>query len=111
MVRDVVGAIERTEWILEDHLHAPTVGEGGAVWLALKDVVSVEQDLSGVRPLETEEDARDRALAASRFADEGDRLAAVDGERHVRDGHHRVGRGEQPPGREDFSEACDLEKG
>ena len=71
-----VARVERSEGILEDDLHVPPVGlerraaQGG-------DVHPVDLDLARVRPLEPQDRARQRGLAAARFPDDADRLAGL----------------------------------
>jgi tRNA U34 5-carboxymethylaminomethyl modifying enzyme MnmG/GidA len=65
VVCHVVDAIERTERILEDHLHASPIGEGGAARFTGEHVLSIEEDLACVRSLKTQEDSCDRALPAA----------------------------------------------
>ncbi len=82
--------IEARERVLEHHLHAPAQrpqGCGGE----FVDAAAVEHDLSCGDVEQAEHRAADRALAAAGFADERERLAALDVERHAVDGADRGG--------------------
>ena len=80
--------IEARERVLEHHLHAPAQrperrsGE-------IVDALSVEHDLSRGDVEQPQHRAADRGLAAAGFADERQRLAALDVERHAVDGTDR----------------------
>jgi hypothetical protein len=77
-----VPGIQRGEWILEDHLHAPT--ERAELGLTeVRDVLAVEEDPASGRLVEPEDGAADRRFPAAGFAHQSERLAATDGQRDV----------------------------
>src|SRR5205085_1608775 len=82
---DAVPRVERGERILEDHLHAPPQGSELA-FAERRDVAAVEDDSAAGRPVEPQDRAADGRLPATRLADEAERLAAADRQRHVVDG-------------------------
>ena len=77
--------VERRVRILEDHLHLapqrPHLARG-----ELRDVAPVEANRSGGGLEQLQHQARGRRLAAARLADDAQRLAAANAERHVLDG-------------------------
>ena len=82
---------------------------------AMRDVDAVETDRAGGRLLEPEDGAADGGLAAAGFADQAERLARRDRERHVVDRLHRRDlRGEEAGAaerhREVFAQCVDLQQ-
>ena len=71
--------------ILEDHLHAPAHRAPARALPRGAGVDAVEDDPAARRRVQADEQARDRALAAARFADQRQRLAALDREADVVD--------------------------
>ena len=82
---DAVPRVQRRERVLEDHLH-PAAKRAQLLLAELRDVLAVEHDPSVRRLVQPQDGAADRRLAAARLADEPDRLAAVDRQRHAVDG-------------------------
>ena len=81
--------VERRVRVLEDHLHVAA----HRAQLALRqprDVGAVERDRAGARLEQAQDRAAERRLAAARFADEAERLAAPDLEIDLRYRAHRV---------------------
>ena len=79
--------VERRLRILEDHLHL-LADRLQAPSAALGDVLAAEADRSRGRLDEPHQDADQRRLAATRFADDPERLALAQRKRHIVDGMH-----------------------
>ena len=71
MVANGLDRVQRAERVLEDHLHLGPVREHVPATAHLRDVLSVEEHLSGRGVVEAREHPRDGALAAAALADEG----------------------------------------
>ena len=84
---DAMPRVERRERVLEDHLHPPAQRPQLAV-AHVRDVLAVEHDAPVRRPVEAQDRPADRRLPAAGLADEAERLAAADRQRHVVDGAH-----------------------
>ena len=82
--RDGVPRVQRRVGILEHHLHA-TPQRAQRTFAQVSDVAPVEDDAPVVRLVEAQDRASDRRLAASRLADEPERLTAADLKRDVVD--------------------------
>ena len=110
---DVAGGharIERGERVLEDDLHLPPVG--AQLRLAeMRDVGAVDRDAAGGRLDQPQDRAADRGLAAAGFADQRERLAGADFQRHAVDRVDVAGRAAQQAllDREMLLEVLDLE--
>ena len=79
-----VPRIQGRERILEDHLHPPP--QRPQVALAeRREILPVEGDPPGRRLVQADDRPADRGLAAARFTDEPERLAALDRERDIVD--------------------------
>ncbi len=90
---DRVTRVQRARRVLEDHLHpAP---ERPQRRRTLRDRRTVEHDRAGRHPLEAEDRADQRRLAAPRLADEGEHLAAPDVEVDAVDGVHEPAAGRE----------------
>ena len=76
--------------VLEDHLHLLAHGDHAAA-VELGEVHALEQDLAGGRVVEPQHQAAERGFPAARFADQAQRLAAPDVDRHIIDGAHELG--------------------
>jgi hypothetical protein len=74
---DAVPRVERGERILEDDLHAPPQRAQLAL-TQVRDVLAVEHDPSAGRLVKPQQRPADGRLAATRLADEPERLAAAD---------------------------------
>ena len=70
--------------VLEDHLEAPTPASE-VVALERQEVDATEVDRAGLRLGDPDDRPADRGLARAQFADQAERLAAVDRERHAVD--------------------------
>ena len=77
--------VQRGVGILVDHLHAPPVGQHGGT-VEMGDVLAVDPDGAAGGLQQFQQRAAHRRLAAAAFADQAQRLAAPDGERHTVDG-------------------------
>ena len=94
-VRDALARIERGGRILEHDLQAAP--QAPQLRRARRDHVQpVEAHLARIRGDEAQAGARDRRFAAARFADDAERLAALDGERDAVDRAHRHGLRHRP---------------
>ena len=82
-----VARVQRRVRILEDHLH-PSTQRTQVVLAEVRDVLAVEDDRATGRLVQPEDRPADRRLPAARLADEPERLAALDVERHAVDGLH-----------------------
>ncbi len=81
-VADGHARVQRTKRVLEDHLRFATERfQAGAV--ELRDVLVLEPDFAGGRFDKPQQGAAQRRLAATRFTDEADGFAFVDGEGHA----------------------------
>ena len=86
MVVDRLDRVQRSERILEDHLHLRPVVQDVASATDVRHVLALEEDAAAGRLVQAGEHARDGALAAAALADEcGDR-ARAQRERDVVDG-------------------------
>src|SRR5262249_56963279 len=81
--------IQRAVRILEDHLH-PAADGAQLVGAELGEIAALEDDLARRRRLELQDAPSRRRLAATRFPDEAERLAARDAERHAVDRAHEA---------------------
>ena len=88
--------IQRGVRVLEHELHATTQGTKTRT-LEPGDVVVAEPDRAAVARLQPGDAASERGLAASRLADEAERLPALDRQAHVRDRLHDVARAAEQP--------------
>src|SRR5262249_58868046 len=82
--------IERAVGILEDHLHLAT-NRAERVVVEGREIPPLKHDLAAGRPLELQDTAARRRLAASGLTHEPERLAAPDLEAHPVDGAHDTG--------------------
>ncbi len=74
--------VQRAERVLEDDLHgAPLVAQRLALQVA--DVLAVEQDGAAARLDQPDQQPPERRLATAGFADQAERLAGLDAQRHV----------------------------
>ena len=90
---DLHTRVQRRVWILKDHLHLPPHG------LKLRpgktrDIDAVEHDRPFVGVDEPQHAARESRLSGARLADEAQRLAPLDEERHAVDGNGVLRRAE-----------------
>ena len=76
---DAHARVQRGVRVLEDHLHL-AAEEAQLVALDAAEVAAVEEHLAGGGPVELEDGAAGRRLAAAAFADQAQRLAAADEE-------------------------------
>jgi hypothetical protein len=90
-----VDRVERSEWVLEDHLDLAAVGNRCLAGFLAKHVDAVDDDLAGGGFLEPDDSARDGALAAAGLTDERHDFALVDVEVDIVEGTHDLA-GEQP---------------
>ncbi len=91
-VRDAPARVEAGVRILEDHLHAPPQRARG-LERAVQRGLHIQPAQPGAavrRGLEADHQARQRALAAARFADQRQRASALDREAHVVDRMHAL---------------------
>src|SRR5262245_35036628 len=88
-VTDGSRRIERTERILEHDLELPAE-RPALVFAGLRDVDSVEEDLSTRRGCQAQDCASDRRLAGPRLSYESERLAELDLEADIFDRRGRV---------------------
>src|SRR5206468_8288749 len=104
--------IERGERILEHKLHVPP-HRAQIVAAELADILTVENDLAVGRLDQAQHAASGRRLAAAGFADEAERLAAVDRERDPIDGINAADLTRQQAAvhGEIFLQAADAEQG
>ena len=110
-VADRHARIERREGILEDHLHLLAHREH-FVAARLREVGALEQDLAVGRIVEAKHDAAERRFPAAGFADEAERLAGRDIERHLVDGPHQLLRLEETAAdRKELRDALQLQDG
>src|SRR5206468_4929936 len=79
-VRHAVDGTQGAIGVLEHHGHATAVLEQLAPGPPLAHGASAVQDVPAGRPVDAGDEARDRALAASAFADQGHDLVLVDHE-------------------------------
>src|SRR5439155_4370521 len=70
VVPDRLYWVERSEGVLEDHLHLRAVAQDVAAAPDARDVAALEQDLAVGWVVQPREQACDGALAAAAFADE-----------------------------------------
>jgi hypothetical protein len=93
---DGVAWVQRRERVLEDHLHI-TTQRPHVSWLEPRDVATVEPDIAGGGLEQFAHHAAGRRLAASRLADDTERLAGVEREGHTVDGlDRRAAAAEEP---------------
>jgi hypothetical protein len=94
---DAHARVERRVGVLEDHLHPLAQRPHRRVGQA-RDVLAVEADRAAGRLQQPQHGAAERRLAAARLADQAERLAGRDRQRHVLDGaHQRRLAGERAP--------------
>src|SRR6266446_2025003 len=79
---DTLARIQRRVRILEHHLDAPPMNAQPRT-REFRQVDAVELDCARRRPLEPDEQPRERRLAAAALADDAERFATVDLERHA----------------------------
>ena len=103
--------VQRTERILEDHLHLRAVANEVAPPMCTRDVAALEVDAPGGRVVEPREQSCDRALAAAALADERGDRAGPEREVHVVDRVHATAASEQSvAGREVLRQSVHLER-
>ena len=81
--------VQRGVGVLKDHLHALAVGLHLPV-IQVRDLRAAAEDAPGVRLVDLQDGAAQRALAAAALAHQTHGLAAPDGERHAVDGVHHA---------------------
>ncbi len=81
---DRMPRVQRSERILEDHLHS-SPERSQRTLLQVRDVLPIEDDPAGGRFVQSKDRSAESRLATAGLADEAERLALIDRQRHVVD--------------------------